>query len=72
MLKQAVNYYHELLNNPQFAEASTRALDSALEHGKLIFGGRRLSPYLRPHFVTEPDWEQVKTICETVFKLGGA
>ena len=67
MLKQAVNYYHELLNDPGLAEASTLALDRALEHGKLIFGGRRLSPYLRPHFIAESDWERVKTICETVW-----
>ena len=67
MLKQAVDHYHELLNNPDLAEASTLALDKALEHSKLIFGGRRLSPYLRPHFITEADWERVKTICETVW-----
>jgi hypothetical protein len=38
-----------------------------LEHSKLIFGGRRLTPYLRPHFITEGDWERIKTICETVW-----
>ncbi|HEY0386340.1 MAG TPA: hypothetical protein VGC64_10030, partial [Pyrinomonadaceae bacterium] len=38
-----------------------------LERTKLIFGGRRLSPYLRPHFVTESDWARVTKICETVW-----
>jgi len=67
MLKQAVEHYHQLLADPDLAEASTLALDRALEHSKLIFGGRRLTPYLRPHFITESDWERVKTICETIW-----
>lgn len=42
-------------------------LDEGLEQAKLIFGGRRLSPYLRPHFVTEADFARIITICETVW-----
>jgi uncharacterized circularly permuted ATP-grasp superfamily protein len=42
-------------------------LDEGLERARLIFGGRRLSPYLRPHFVTESDWARVTRICETVW-----
>ncbi len=42
-------------------------LDEGLEQAKLIFGGRRLSPYLRPHFVTETDFARISTICETVW-----
>ncbi|MGH9900847.1 MAG: hypothetical protein ACRD68_03305, partial [Pyrinomonadaceae bacterium] len=42
-------------------------LDEGLERAKLIFGGRRLSPYLRPHFVTEADWARVCEVCETVW-----
>jgi hypothetical protein len=42
-------------------------LDEGLERSRLIFGGRRLSPYLRPHFVTEADWARVTRICETVW-----
>ncbi|MDQ6652448.1 MAG: hypothetical protein M3Y84_06865, partial [Acidobacteriota bacterium] len=34
---------------------------------RLIFGGRRLSPYLRPHFVTETDFARICLICETVW-----
>ncbi|HZH35415.1 MAG TPA: hypothetical protein VEX64_11275, partial [Pyrinomonadaceae bacterium] len=29
--------------------------------------GRPLSPYLRPHFVTETDWARIEKICETVW-----
>ncbi|HEY8562895.1 MAG TPA: hypothetical protein VIL74_21130 [Pyrinomonadaceae bacterium] len=67
MLKEAVAYYHELLEDYQLAEASRVALDEGLDRARLIFGGRRLSPYLRPHFVTEADWIRVRGICETVW-----
>ncbi len=67
MLKNAVAYYHELLSDFDLAEESRRALDEGLEGAKLIFGGRRLSPYLRPHFVTQADWNRTKAICETVW-----
>jgi hypothetical protein len=67
MLQDAVSYYHELLEDPDLAESSRVMLDEGLERAKLIFGGRRLSPYLRPHFVTERDWARIKRICETVW-----
>lgn len=67
MLKKAVAYYHELLEDAELAEASRRELDEGLEKARLIFGGRRLTPYLRPHFVTEPDWNRVVGICETIW-----
>ena len=42
-------------------------LDEGLERARLIFGGRRLSPYLRPHFVSEQDFARICAICETVW-----
>lgn len=67
MLEEAVEYYHELLSDKSLAWSSVSALDEQLESSKLIFGGRRLSPYLRPHFVTERDWSRITGVCETVF-----
>jgi hypothetical protein len=67
MLHKAVSHYHELLTDGDLAESSRRMLDEGLERAKLIFGGRRLSPYLRPHFVTENDWARITAICETVW-----
>src|SRR5687767_10838007 len=67
MLKKAVDHYHELLQDAELAEESFRVLHDGLEHKKLIFGGRPLSPYLRPHFVTEADWERATSACETVW-----
>jgi hypothetical protein len=67
MLQEAVEFYHKLLEDAEVAESSRRMLDEGLERSKLIFGGRRLSPYLRPHFVTEQDFARVTRICETVW-----
>jgi circularly permuted ATPgrasp domain protein len=67
MLHDAVSRYHDLLRDSSIAEASRVMLDDGLEQAKLIFGGRRLSPYLRPHFVTETDFARIITVCETVW-----
>lgn len=67
MLQAAVSHYHELLRDEGLAESSRAMLDEGLERSKLIFGGRRLSPYLRPHFVTEDDFARIRNICETVW-----
>src|SRR5215208_820461 len=67
MLQEAVEFYHQLLQEDDLAESSRATLDHGLEHAKLIFGGRRLSPYLRPHFVTETDFARITQVCETVW-----
>jgi hypothetical protein len=67
MLQEAVEFYHQLLQEGEVAESSRRMLDEGLERARLIFGGRRLSPYLRPHFVTEADFTRISRICETVW-----
>jgi hypothetical protein len=67
MLQEAVEFYHQLLQDAEVAESSRLMLDEGLERAKLIFGGRRLSPYLRPHFVTEEDFARVTRVCETVW-----
>src|SRR6266513_6905 len=67
MLTEAVALYHNLLTESELAEESLAHLDQGLERAKLIFGGRRLSPYLRPHFVGEEDFGRVTHVCETVW-----
>jgi len=67
MLHDAVSRYHELLHDATLADSSRAMLDEGLEKSKLIFGGRRLSPYLRPHFVSETDFARIVSICETVW-----
>ncbi len=67
MVHEAVSRYHDLLRDDHLAESSRKMLDDGLEQAKLIFGGRRLSPYLRPHFVTEEDFTRICRVCETVW-----
>src|SRR4029079_5129495 len=67
MFPKAVARYHDLLADKDLAESSRALLDEGLEKAKRIFGGRRLSPYLRPHFVTETDFARICKICETVW-----
>jgi hypothetical protein len=67
MVSEAVALYHKLLADEELARTSLALLDEGLERAKLMFGGRRLSPYLRPHFVSEEDFARVQHICETVW-----
>ena len=67
MVSEAVALYHELLADDELARTSLALLDQGLERARLMFGGRRLSPYLRPHFVSETDWTRVRDVCETVW-----
>jgi len=67
MFPEAVARYHDLLTDETLAENSRRMLDEGLERARLIFGGRPLSPYLRPHFVSEDDFRRISTVCETVW-----
>ncbi|MFV0389330.1 MAG: hypothetical protein ACK5NT_11315 [Pyrinomonadaceae bacterium] len=66
-LREAVDYYHSLMDDATLTQNSLETLDNALEEARLIFGGRRLSPYLRPDFIAESDWKRVTDICEIVF-----
>lgn len=67
LLKSAVEFYHSLLEDHDLAAGSAKALQDGLEKNRLIFGGRPLSPYLRPHFITFADWSRVKITCETIW-----
>lgn len=67
MLKEALNDYNALLEDEDLTRDSLDELESRLEEARLIFGGRKLCPYLRPHFVLEADWERVSRIGETIW-----
>ncbi|QYO66222.1 hypothetical protein [Leptolyngbya sp. 7M] len=67
MHKEAVAYYHSLLEDHELANESFEQLQSGLERNLLIFGGRPLSPYLRPHFVKRSDWQKAANACETIW-----
>src|SRR5258708_21078311 len=67
MLIEAVRHYHDLLADEELAQSSLTMLDEGLDRARVIFGGRGLSPYLRPHFVNEEDFGRVCQVCETVW-----
>src|SRR6266581_1507405 len=67
MHREAIARYHDLLSSADLAEQSRAMLDEGLERAKLIFGGRRLSPYLRPHFVSEENFLRARQVCEIVW-----
>ena len=67
MIKEAVTYYHSLLEDSELANDSYRLLHDGQNRARLIFGGRPLSPYLRPHFITAGDWARVKATGEIVW-----
>ncbi|REJ78839.1 MAG: hypothetical protein DWQ47_05185 [Acidobacteria bacterium] len=62
VLKQAISDYNALLDEEKLKQSSLDELESRLDEAKLIFGGRKLCPYLRPHFVLESDWKRVSEI----------
>ena len=68
MSSRAVHDYNALIERePRLLEESRAFLTERLNEVRFVFGGRMLSPYLRPHFVTRAEWQRISTACETVF-----
>ncbi len=69
MIRDAVRCYTELLSSPNSRLAETRdLLINGMREADLDFGGRVLSPYLRPHFVSQRRWDMVTTACEGIWE----
>ncbi|HZS43650.1 MAG TPA: circularly permuted type 2 ATP-grasp protein [Blastocatellia bacterium] len=68
MIRDAVRRYTELLASPQGRLTETRdILLNGMREADLDFGGRVLSPYLRPHFVDSDQWQMVTGVCEGIW-----
>src|SRR5215813_5506955 len=68
MAKQAVRDYNELIEkNSGLLHESHEFLVDRFKEVRFVFGGRILSPYLRPHFVTREEWSKIKSACELVW-----
>src|SRR6266404_234492 len=68
MTSQAAHDYMSLIERkPALLEESRAYLEQRLNEVRFVFGGRMLSPYLRPHFVTSAEWQQITKTCETVW-----
>jgi uncharacterized circularly permuted ATP-grasp superfamily protein len=64
----AVREYNSLLDkNRDLLEESREYLLARFREVRLVFGGRTLSPYLRPHFVTRAEWRRITEACETIW-----
>src|SRR5260370_17302248 len=64
----AVHDYNSLIErDPGLLERSREFLVERFREVRLVFGGRSLSPYLRPHFVASEDWRRISSPCETVW-----
>ena len=68
MTSQAANDYNSLIESrPALLEESRDYLIERFREVRLVFGGRSLSPYLRPHFVTRDEWRKILNACETIW-----
>lgn len=66
-VEAAQNYNNLVERYPSLAEESRAQLVSRLEQARFVFGGRVLSPYLRPHFVTSDEWRRIVSACESLW-----
>lgn len=63
-----IQEYNALLERDRgLLEESRIYLTSRFEDVRLIFGGRTLSPYLRPHFISGDEWRRITRACETIW-----
>jgi hypothetical protein len=68
MASEAVSEYNVLIERqPKLLSDSRAYLVEKLNAVRFVFGGRMLSPYLRPHFVTMDEWRRITTACETIW-----
>ncbi len=68
-LVEAVREYHDLLEGPAgLCEATREELTDQLNRSRFVFGGRLLSPYLRPHFVSRQQFKRIRAVCERVWR----
>jgi uncharacterized circularly permuted ATP-grasp superfamily protein len=65
---EAVRDYNLLIEqNPDLLDESRQILLERLNQARLVFGGRLLAPYLRPHFVTADEWSNIVAACEVIW-----
>jgi hypothetical protein len=65
---QAVDTYHDLLKNtPGLIDSAKDQLWQKLHEVQFDFGGRMLSPYLRPCFVERSHFDRISTVCQTMW-----
>ncbi|HKP11973.1 MAG TPA: hypothetical protein VJZ91_07675 [Blastocatellia bacterium] len=67
-MSDAVREYNALIERePQLLDESRDFLEAKMKEVRLVFGGRMLTPYLRPHFVSSDEWRRITAACEAVW-----
>lgn len=77
LAQEAVDHYHGILRESQdVLDVAQKQWSKKLEDVRFVFGGRMLTPYLRPHFVAREQWDAVTAVCErlwaSILKVGDA
>lgn len=66
--RDAISHYNELLSSsPELLARTKDDIWRQLNDVQFIFGGRMLSPYLRPHFIARQDFDHVTSVCEEIW-----
>lgn len=65
MLRDAINYYHSLLND-EFARENQELLDAGQRRENLFFGERALATVLRPRMMTAAQYDQLREASELI------
>lgn len=66
MIQEAIDFYHDLLLDSEFAAEADHDLRHLLKERGLYFGQRPLCVSLRPHFYLAADWDYIRTGLETL------
>src|SRR6185437_15067585 len=65
---EAAVAYHELLQTtPGLLESTKEQLLQRLADVRFVFGGRMLSPYLRPCFIRREQFDHVSAVCQSIW-----
>lgn len=66
---RAIDDYHDLLRDETaLVQEMEEHFFERMRQAKLIFGGRVLCPFLRPHFVDPAAYEQIRGVCRGIFR----
>jgi hypothetical protein len=67
-LNEAIARYHRILESESFKDLSwVDALDQKLQASHLTGSGRRVSPVLRPHFITQRQYNNLVKAAESLY-----
>ena len=67
-LNEAIARYHRILESESFRDlAWVDALEQKLQASHLTAGGRRVSPVLRPHFITQRQYDNLVKAAEALY-----